>query len=258
MFKKRGLILVALSLIMGVGAAWVANNWILKGTQTDEVNKAQVATAAMRIPYGTKIASRHVNFVNMPDGSIPIDAMRTIEEIEGKVATADILPGEFLLNARFADHTGGSTLASLVEENMRAITVRVDDVIGVAGFLLPGNMVDVLASRLERGSRRAITETILKRVKVLAVDQTAKTNENDPVVVRAVTLEVTPKQAEVLVARAEEGSLQLTLLNPKDEALPEPVKATPKAVVRRAPPPSTDTTITIIKGTTVKKTKVKI
>jgi len=244
---------------MGVGAAWVANNWILKGTEANEVNQAQVATAAMRIPYGTKMESRHVKFMALPDGSIPIDAIRTIEEVDGKVATADILPGEFLLNARFADHTGGSTLASLVEDRMRAITVRVDDVIGVAGFLLPGNMVDVLASRLERGSRRAITETILKRVKVLAVDQTAKTNENDPVVVRAVTLEVTPKQAEVLVARAEEGSIQLTLLNPMDETVePEPVKAAPKAVVRRAPPPSTDTAITIIKGTSVTKKKVKI
>jgi pilus assembly protein CpaB len=181
-----------------------------------------------------------------------------LEEVEGKVAKAEILRGEFLLEGRVTEHDEGSTLAALVEQKKRAITVRVDDVVGVAGFLLPGNNVDVLASRLERGSRRAITETILTNIKVLAVDQTARTDDSDPVVVRAVTLEVSPKQAEILVARMEEGTIQLTLRNPLEEIVAqEPAKPAVKRAPRVRRPP-TDTTIIVIKGTKVEKTKVKI
>jgi len=244
---------------MAGGAAWFANNWLRGMEASAETNASLVAAAAIRIPYGTKMESRHVKMVEMPDGAAPSDAIRTIEDVEGKVATAEILPGELLLNERFVDHGEGSTLAALVETKMRAVTVRVDDVIGVAGFLLPGNYVDVLASRLERGTRRAITDTILTNVKVLAVDQTARTDDNDPVVVRAVTLEVAPKQAEVLVKRMEEGTLQLTLRNPLDDMEMVAEKApAPKKAVKRAYRPPTDTTITVIKGTRVKKEKTKI
>ena len=257
-FKKRGLLLVAISLVLGVGAALVAKNMVQdQATVAEDTNTKQIATAAIAIPYGTKIEARHVKMVALPDEAVPVGGIGTLEEIEGKVATAAILRGEFLLEGRLASHDEGSTLAALVEEKKRAITVRVDDVVGVAGFLLPGNSVDVLASRLERTTRRAVTETILVDVKVLAVDQTARTDESDPVVVRAVTLEVSPKQAEILVARMEEGSIQLTLRNPLEEVVvkaPEPKKAAPRKV-RRA---RTDTTITVIKGTAVEKTKVKI
>ena len=261
-FKKRGLLLVALSLVLGVGAALVAKNMIQgQTTAADETNTSQVATAAMSIPYGTKIEARHVKMVSLPDNVVPVGAITALEDIEDKVAKAEILRGEFLLEGRVAEHDEGSTLAALVEQKKRAITVRVDDVVGVAGFLLPGNNVDVLASRLERGNRRAITETILKNVKVLAVDQTARTDDSDPVVVRAVTLEVTPKQAEILVARMEEGTIQLTLRNPLEKMVVQaPEKPAVKAVKRapRVRRPPTDTTITVIRGTKVEKTKVKI
>ncbi len=101
---------------------------------------------------------------------------------------------------------------------MRAITVRVDDVVGVAGFLLPGNHVDIVAARKQND--RATTETILMDINVLAVDQTSNQDKNEPVVVRAVTLEMTPKQAEILVRAREEGRIQLTLRNPTDDAVP--------------------------------------
>jgi len=253
-------LLVAMSLVLGLGAAFVANNMLQdRAAEVADDKSQQVAMAAMSIPYGTKIEKRHVKMVALPKDAVPSGAARSFEEIEGKIAKAEILSGELLHKGRLADHEEGSTLAALVEEKKRAITVRVDDVIGVAGFLLPGNKVDVLASRLERSSRRAVTETILTNVKVLAVDQTARTDENDPVVVRAVTLEVSPKQAEVLVARKEEGTIQLTLRNPLEQmvAMEEP-KPAPKRTVRRAPRAPTNTTITLIKGTSVENTKVKL
>ena len=134
----------------------------------------------------------------------------------------------------------------------------------VAGFLLPGNFVDVLGTRLEMGTtRRAVTETIIDMVKVLAVDQTAASDKNEPVVVRAVTLELTPKEAEVLVKWEEEGTIQLALRNPSDtlvaEREPEPKPAKPQAKpARRAPATvAEEDSVTLIRGTKVQNSKTK-
>jgi len=164
---------------------------------------------------------------------------------------------------------GGSTLASIVEPNKCAVTVRVDDIIGVAGFLLPGNRVDILSTRQESGNKRAITETILQDVKVLAVDQTASTDKDRPVVVRAVTLELKPSESEQLVKATTEGTLQLTLRNPldselvakKEEKLEEkPVEkpaAKPVTRVIYKPTSSNKTNITVIRGTSRETVSLK-
>lgn len=258
MAKRRGLMLVFLSLLMAVGAAWIANTWVsgqLVSKASATPNTQLVVTAAMSIPFATKVEGRHLKLTEIPAGVMPEGAFTELSQVEGKVSTTSISRGEILVSERFASHTRGSTLAALVAENMRAVTVRVDDVIGVGGFLLPGNTVDVLAARKDR-NQRATIETILTNIKVLAVDQTAATEENEPVIVRAVTLEMTPKQTEKLVKARTEGSIQLTLRNPEEQDIvPEPVKRTVKAPVRRTVP--RDSTVEIIRGTDVKKTKTK-
>lgn len=258
MVKRRGLVLIFLSLMMAVGAAWVANTWVSGQlvTKADAAPNTQfVVTAAMSIPFATKVEGRHLKLTEVPEGVLPEGAFTDLAEIEGKVSTTSIARGEILVTERFASHSRGSTLAALVGANMRAVTVRVDDVIGVGGFLLPGNTVDVLAARKDR-NRRATTKTILTNIKVLAVDQTAATEENEPVIVRAVTLEMSPKQAELLVNARTEGSIQLTLRNPEEEdPVPEPVK---RVVKTRAPKPAKrDSSVEIIRGTEVKITKTK-
>lgn len=258
MAKRRGLVLILLSLLMAVGAAWVANQWV-NGQLVSQANAAPntqlVVTAAISIPFATKVEGRHLKLTEVPEGVLPTGAYTDLADVEGKVSTTSIARGEILVAERFAAHSRGSTLAALVAPNMRAVTVRVDDVIGVGGFLLPGNTVDVLAARRDR-NQRAITETILTNIKVLAVDQTAATEENEPVIVRAVTLEMTPKQAEKVVKARTEGSIQLTLRNPEEEDIvPEPVKRVVRAAApRRAP---TESSVEIIRGTDVKKTKTK-
>jgi len=253
-----------MSLTMGGIAAWAANNWVqqrLGPSEEVELVTDSVVVAAMNIPYGTKVAPRHLKILTLPEGTAPARAFRERTDVEDMVATANVLSGDILMMDRFAEHAGGSTLAALVSETMRAMTIRVDDVVGVAGFLLPGNRVDVLATRIDSDSRRAVTETILKNLKVLAVDQTASTQENDPVIVRAVTLEMTPSQSETMVKAKEEGTIQLTLRNPLDrqemtEIRPPPA---PPPVARAAPRPRApvpaDVTITIIRGTRVDTTK---
>lgn len=120
------------------------------------------------------------------------------------------------MSARVTDKLPGSRLSSIVKPKMRAITVRVNDVAGVAGFLLPGNRVDVLATRME--DRRAITSTLLQNIRVLAVDQKATTAKDEPIVVRAVTLEALLAQAALLASATEEGNIQLVLRNPEDQS----------------------------------------
>jgi pilus assembly protein CpaB len=209
-------LVVLLSLVVVIGAAFVANDWIVARVMPDqqaEGNSAHIVAAARSIPFATKIGPRHLKLIEMPEGLVPEGVFDTVEDVVGQVSITAISRGEILFTERFRPHTAGSSLAVPVSQNMRAVTVRVDDVVAVFGFLLPGNTVDVLTSR-KRGQDRAIPETILRNIKVLAVDQTASAGTNEPVIVRAVTLEVLPRQAEVLFQARTEGSIQLTLRNP--------------------------------------------
>lgn len=264
MIKKRAALLLGLSLLMGLAAAWVANNWV--GTQLmpdakADANNDAVIVAAITIPFGQRIEELHVRSINMPRGEVPDSALRVREDVVGKIATQRILKGEILVAERFANQVSGSTLAAVIEQNKRAISVRVNDVVGVAGFLLPGNFVDIVATRRTEANRFR-SETILQNIKVLAVDQTAAAEKNEPVVVRAVTLEMSQEEAETLVKGQQEGTIQLTLRNPLDTEVIDNTPAPPPKVAsvarpkrKAAPPPAK---ITIIRGTSVDSTKAKL
>lgn len=260
MFSRRGPILIVISLLLAVAAAWVANRWLLAQTAPRETGPGTVpvATAALTIPLGTKIEARHVAVIQMLKDTAPEGAFPTVAAVEGKIALAEMVKGEILFAKRFADQGQGSTLAAVVGENMRAVSVRVNDVVGVAGFLLPGNRVDVVSAYREGSDTHS--ETVVQNVKVLAVDQTASSDKNEPVVVRSVTLEVTPEDAEKLILAEQRGSIQLALRNPLDDAVtpvakkaaPPPAAPAPKQRARAAPPPESPG-VTVIRGTDVGK-----
>jgi pilus assembly protein CpaB len=136
---------------------------------------------------------------------------------------------------------------------MRAVSVRVNDVVGVAGFLLPGNRVDVVAAYRERTDTHS--ETVVQNVKVLAVDQSASSDKNEPIVVRAVTLEVSPADAEKLILAEQRGSIQLALRNPLDESITKKAVAAAPVVRTKAPPPAP--TVAVIRGTEMAKEATK-
>ena len=257
MIKRRVFSMFAIALLLGLGAAWMANGWIQARIQPAEAgDAATVVVAALEVPFGTKIESSHIRTAEWPVGSVPEGSFSDPAEVEGKIAKQAFFPGEILLEGRVAEHLGGSTLSAIIEPTKRAITVRVNDVIGVAGFLLPGNRIDVLATR--KDSNRVHTRTVLEDIKVLAVDQTASPEKDKPVVVRAVTLEMTPEEAEILVKSTQEGTLQLTLRNPLDKA-PVLARKQPesKPVKRVARAGNYGANVTIIRGVDVKTTNVK-
>ena len=252
MFNRRGPILIVISLLLAVAAAWVGNRWLIaqSATTNTKPNTVSVLTAAIDIPLGTKIEARHVAAVQMLADTAPESGFQSIDAINGKIALAEIMKGEILHKARFTDQGGGSALAAVVADNMRAVSVRVNDVVGVAGFLLPGNRVDIVAAYRDR--QDVLSETVVQNVKVLAIDQSASSDKNEPVVVRAVTLEVTPEDAEKLILAEQRGSIQLALRNPLDEKVTKRVVAAPAPVVKvQAPPPSPS--VAVIRGTEMGK-----
>jgi pilus assembly protein CpaB len=259
MARRRGPLLLIISLVLAFFAAWVANNWLASRTAAKTtLVQEQVVTAAMDIPLGTKLDQRHLAMIEVPPGKSPKGAFHRYEEVVGKLSGSPLVAGEVLLAGRLADVGEGSALAAMVDKNMRAVTVRVDDVVGVAGFLLPGNHVDVLAAKVEPGSNQVRATTILSNVKVLAVDQTASADNNQPVVVHAVTLEVTPSDAELLLKHKTAGAIQLTLRNPLDQSdarnkqpEPEPVKVVAVKEKVAAAPRVAAPQITVIRGTHV-------
>ena len=261
MRKGRVFLLLTVALMLSAGAAWVANKWILQRTvpAAEASMGTTVVAAALKIPFGQKIELAHIKAVPMPDHLVPNGAFDDVSKVEGRIAKQELLPGEIILEGRVAEHLKGSTLAAVLDPKMRAVTLRVNDVIGVAGFLAPSNRVDILATR-RNGKSRPVTQTLLKNIKVLAVDQTANPGKNEPVIVRAVTMEMSPRQSEALVNARSEGSIQLTLRNPLADSKVVPKSQATKKKVRnkkkhaRHPP----RTVTIIRGTKVNKTKVKI
>ncbi len=237
MALRKSLLPLLVAVLLGLGAAVFAQNWMkgrIAAVEAEKLNGVPVVIAVREIPFGEKITADDMKVIGWPAGNVPEGVFSETAEVLGKVANQKILPGEPLLKGRAVQMGGGSSLAAQIGPNMRAVTVRVNDVIGVGGFLLPGNRVDVLATRMQDQQKRAQTRTLLSNVKVLAVDQTALAEKDKPVVVRAVTLEVDPRQAEKLVQATEEGTVQMALRNPDDSSVteePETVAASPTVVI---------------------------
>ena len=263
MITRRTTLLLGFSIVLSAAAAFIANSWIkneLNQEASIKDSMEQVVVASVKIPYGLAIDETHVKLRQVPKGNSPSGAFTEMESVVGTISRTEIYPGEVIIKDRVVENGGGSTLAAMISPNKRAITVRVNDVVGVAGFLLPGNRVDIISTK--KKNDKVVSDTILRNIKVLAVDQTASTDKNEPIVVRSVTMEMTPGETEEVTAATKQGSLQLTLRNPTQEKEVKKVIAEkPKKVVKRVTAKRKVAqygSITIIRGTSteVKKTKL--
>ena len=264
--KARTVLTLLISLGLAAMAAFMANIWITQRLGASEHNDetAVVVAAAVDIPVGTKIEATHLKAISIPAESYQAGNITEMEVVLGRVAIQPLYGGEILIEKRLTEHVGGSPLAVVIEQGKRAVTVRVNDVIGVAGFLLPGNRVDVVSTKRRSGSRDSRSTTLLQNIRVLAVDQTVSSDKNDPVIVRAVTLEVTPQEAEKIAKATEEGQVQLTLRNPLDlEEYHSAESVTPPTAVAVAPVPKkaparrwSGYRVDVIRGTELSRTSV--
>ena len=251
MRNLRPLVMVLMSLLIGLVAMTVAAQWLReRGLQ----NTRAVLVATRDLPAGTRLEADMLSVAQWPE-----DAARALapdlsrpQDAAGRVITSAMLRGEPLLQARLAAAGATGGLSALLHEGRRAVTVKVNEIVGVAGFALPGNFVDVMVHTTDP-QNQPISRIVLERIRVLAVAQDAGAQDNKPRVVNAVTLEVTPAEAERMDLARSVGTLSLVLRSQADAAPvstqgarkrdvlladappePAPVKTAPK---RRSPAP---------------------
>jgi pilus assembly protein CpaB len=249
MRNSKAFLIIGVALILALAAVLVAAKWM--NEQGPAGTMVVVATAD--IPQGTRIAAAGLQLAEWPAGSVPAGAFTDVKKLAGRVSHADLARGEPVLESKLAPPGTTGGLSAVVSAGKRAMTVRVNDVVGVAGFALPGNYVDILVNMQAGGSDNgpvpSISKIVLERILVLAVAQESAVDDTKPRVVNAVTLELSPDQVEKLDLARSIGSLSLVLRNQIDPqqantggatresvlGLP-PQVAAPKPPVQRAEP----------------------
>jgi pilus assembly protein CpaB len=262
--NTRAIIMIFVAVLLGVAAVILASQWIAKQTAT---NSASVVVARVDIDPGTKLAPEMLKVVAWPGGNVPAGAVAEPKMLSDRVLKLGVQRDEPILESKLAPVGTKGGLSAVVAPGMRAITVHVNEIIGVAGFTLPGNYVDIMVNTTDdTGAHKpthnqVISKIVLQHILVLAVAQEATRDETKPKVVNAVTLEVTPEQAEKLDLARSVGSLSLVLRNQVDSepsevaaidkrellygdnellAKPAPVKREPvrRRAIRHHPAPS--------------------
>lgn len=218
MKNSRAIIVLAIAVLSGLVAVMLASRWLQNQSNS---GMARVAVAATEISLGQRISPELIRLVDWPSGSVPPGSVDDPSKLTGRVVRNALQPGEPILEAKLAPQGTQGGLSAVIGEGRRAITVRVNDVIGVAGFALPGNYVDIIVNTQKDGDRNSnrdqnISKIVLERILVLAVAQEVNRDETKPKVVNAVTLEVTPEQAEKIDLARSVGSLSLVLRNQID------------------------------------------
>src|SRR5215207_11144299 len=214
MRNKRLLFVLAGAAVFGLLAA-VSVSRYLSNAQAFSRNMSEVVVAKVEIPLGTTIVAEQLTKVQLPSGAIPDGAFDAPEKLVGRVAVVNMAAREPVTDFKLAPEGSAGGLSSVIPEGYRAMTVKVDDVIGVAGFLRPGAMCDVLTviEPTSNSSGNPISKIVLQNVKVLASGQNLvrPKDQREPDTVKAVTLQVTPEQAEKLALASSEGKLRLML-----------------------------------------------
>jgi len=214
----RPWIMMSVALIAGLMAVLLASRWLDAKSGS---GMTKVAVVSTDISLGQRLTPELVQLVDWPSRSVPPGAFQQIDTLDGRVLKTNMLRGEPVLQAKLAPIGTQGGLSAVIGEGKRAITVRVNDVIGVAGFALPGNYVDIIVNT-QRDSNEAtardksISKIVLERILVLAVAQEVGRDDTKPRVVNAVTLEVTPQQAEKIDLARSVGTLSLVLRNQID------------------------------------------
>jgi pilus assembly protein CpaB len=221
MRNKRLLFVLAGAVAFGLVAA-VSVSRYLSNAQANPRNLRNVVVAKVDIPLGTKVVAEQLMKAQFPSNAVPDGVFESEEKLLGRVTVVNVAAREPVTDFKLAPEGSAGGLSAVIPEGYRAMTVKVDDVIGVAGFLQPGTMVDVLTviePSEGGGHRNPISKIVLQNVKVLASGQNLDKpkNEREAETVRAVTLQVTPEQTEKLALASTEGKLRLVLRNTVDQ-----------------------------------------
>lgn len=216
--KTRSIVTLAVALALGTGAVALTRSWIAARIaaplpRQDEIVKQKIVVAAAQLHFGSRIGPEHVREVEWGTPVLPGGAFASVEELlqdKNRVVLQAIAPDEPILASKVSGPGQRASLSALIDPDMRALSIRVNDVLGVAGFVLPNDRVDIMLTR-EVAKDDFVTDVLLQNVKVLAVDQTADNQRDSPLVVKSVTLEINTEQAQKLTLAAKVGSMSLAL-----------------------------------------------
>lgn len=219
MKNMKAIALLLLALVTGLAAAVYAASWV---AQRGNIASTKVVVAAVDIDLGSKINPQMVTTMDWPAGSVPDGAFKDAKDLQERVVKVSVQRGDAILERKLSPPGSKGGLSAVIAEGKRAMTVRVNDVVGVAGFALPGTYVDVMVNTQQDrgktdGGPNQISMTVLEQVLVLAVAQEASRDETKPKVVSAVTLELKPEDAEKLDLARSVGTLSLVLRNQLDK-----------------------------------------
>ena len=258
--RSNNLIILLVAVALGGVAAFLARNWLASHAHfPGQAGIGTIVVAATPLTFGAQLTGENLDEIPWSTRALPEGAFATKQAVlkEGRrMALASIAHNEPILRSKITAPGQRATLSSILEPGKRAVTVRVDDVRGVAGFIQPGDRVDVILIRTEMDSRKneSSSDIILQSAKVLAIDQITGERTEQPTIAKAVTLEVSPEDAQKILLATNIGRLSLVLRQP-DEASsgaikrvtetdlgytpvqPKPIATPPPVQVVRAPPP---------------------
>ena len=270
MNRTRLLMIGTLALALGAFVSLFVYNNLQSRNKSGNEGGVDVIVAANDIQVGTKVELHDVRTAKLMPGDLPQGAYTKASQVLGRGVVVPIAKGEFVLPSKLAPENAGAGLPSLIPPGMRAVSVRVNEVVSVAGFVTPGTRVDVLLTGTPNGSSEPQTATVLQNVAVIASGHTLERTstgeaQNTPVI----TLLVSPDDAQRLTLASAEGHIQLALRNPLDtkqddmaassskgiyKGLPvavTPVVARPHVIKKKteqAPPPQTIRSIEVFQG----------
>lgn len=228
--RPSSIVMLGIALVLGISAALLSKVWL-----QSQVSKPQIAEAAPKVAmstvviaakslrFGNRLSQRALREIEWPAKAIPEGAFKKIKDIvngkERRVVLSAIEENEPVLGWKITGPGQRASLSALIGENLKAVTIRVNDVLGVAGFVLPGERVDILLTRTETvevGGDKSLqknpfTDVLLQNVRVLAVDQLADDRAEDPAPAKAVTIEVNTRQGQKLALASSVGQLALAL-----------------------------------------------
>jgi pilus assembly protein CpaB len=226
-----GKAIIFVAVIFGLIASMIVANLISDGNSGQ--NNLATVVSNVAIKPGAMITATDIKTASWPKHIVPQLAFQDVTKVIGRVAKQEIFPGEAIQEPMLAPIDAKAGLASTIPLGKRAITVRVNEVIAVAGFVLPGSYVDIIVSVKGSGDTM-VSKTVLTRIKVIAIAQDTEIGEQKTKIVNAVTLELTPKEAELLDLARNIGNLSLALRNAFDTSQEESKGTTYQELINQA------------------------
>lgn len=268
MANARGILVLGASLLLGGVAAKGASVYMKNRVAAEVQSRAgdtrpqkEMLVATRDLALSARISTEDLELVRVPANTVPPTALSDAELVIGRITRAKIYQGEPVLEPKLAPKGARGGLQAVIPDGFRAMTVKVNEVIGVAGFVLPGSRVDVVAVIKRPRGDAAVSKVVLQNIEVLAVDQVVETVDNKPKPSSAVTLLVVPQDAEKLALAVNQGDIQLIMRAYADETLVATPGTDAFQIVYRpsgavAAPASTNTNVEVIERTRRSKTSV--